>query len=54
MKNEFKEVVTEGQLTDEIITVLRDEIVAQFTKEENAVKIKFLNGQNFILTVNKV
>lgn len=52
MKN--AEVITTEELAEEIITILKDEIVATFSKEDDAVKIKFLNGQSFMLTIKEV
>lgn len=50
MKNE----ITRNELTEEILTILGDEIVATFDKDENGIKINFLNGQQFLITVREL
>ena len=38
-------------LTEEITLLVKDEIVATYTEEENALQVHFLNGQNFRISV---
>ena len=39
-------------LTEEIALLIREEIVATYTEEENGLQIHFINGQNFHILVN--
>jgi hypothetical protein len=41
-------------LTEEITLLVKDEIVATYTEEENALQVHFLNGQNFRISVEKM
>ena len=41
-------------LTEEITLLIKDEIVATYTEEENALQVHFLNGQNFRISVEKM
>ena len=41
-------------LTEEITLLIKDEIVATYTEEENALQIHFLNGQNFRIAVEEM
>lgn len=54
MDKQVNEAITEKDLAEEISTILSDELVATFCQKDNTVTIKFLNGQNFILTVKQV
>ena len=38
-------------LTEEITLLIKDEIVATYTEEDDAFQIHFFNGQNFRITV---
>ena len=35
-------------LTEEIAMLIKDEMIATYTKDERGLQIHFLNGQNFI------
>ena len=41
-------------LTEEITLLIKDEIVATYTEEENALQAHFLNGQNFRISVEEM
>ena len=41
-------------LTEEITLLVKDEIVATYTEEENALQVHFLNGQNFRISVEEM
>lgn len=41
-------------LTEEITLLIKDEIVATYTKEESALQVHFLNGQNFRISVEEM
>ena len=41
-------------LTEEITLLIKDEIVATYTEEENALQVHFLNGQNFRISVEEM
>ena len=41
-------------LTEEITMLVKDEIVATYTEEENALQVHFLNGQNFRISVKEI
>ena len=41
-------------LTEEITLLVKDEIVATYTEEENALQVHFLNGQNFRISIEEI
>ena len=41
-------------LTEEIVWLIKNDIVATYTEEEDALQIHFINGQNFRVTVAEV
>ena len=41
-------------LTEEITLLVKAEIVATYTEEENALQVHFLNGQNFRISVEEI
>ena len=41
-------------LTEEITLLIKDEIVATYTEEENALQVHFLNGQNFRISIEEM
>ena len=41
-------------LTEEITLLVKDEIVATYTEEENALQVHFLNGQNIRISVEEM
>ena len=41
-------------LTEEITLLIKDEIVATYTEEEDALQIHFINGQNFRVKVEEI
>lgn len=53
MKNTQTQI-TIKDLTEEITLLIKDEIVATYTEEENALQVHFLNGQNFRISVEEM
>ena len=51
-KNNTK--VSVKDLTEEITLLIKDEIVATYTEEEDALQIHFINGQNFRVKVEEI
>ena len=41
-------------LTEEITLLIKDEIVATYTEEENALQVYFLNGQHFRVSIEEM
>ena len=41
-------------LTEEITLLIKEEIVATYTEEEDALQVHFLNGQNFRIKVEEI
>ena len=41
-------------LTEEITLLVKDEIVATYTEEENALQVHFFNGQNFRISIEEM
>ena len=41
-------------LTEEIMLLIKEEIVAMYTEKENALKVHFLNGQNFCIRIEEI
>ena len=41
-------------LTEEITFLMREEIVATYTEQENGLQVHFLNGQNFLVEVKEI
>ena len=41
-------------LTEEITLLIKDEIVATYTEEEDALQVHFFNGQNFRISVEEM
>ena len=48
------EKISVKQLTEEITTLVREEIVATYTREEDGFTIHFLNGQSFRVKVEEM
>ena len=53
MENNQKQISVRA-LTEEITLLVKDEIVATYTEEENALQVHFLNGQNFRISVEEM
>ena len=53
MENNQKQISVRA-LTEEITLLVKDEIVATYTEEENALQVHFLNGQNFRISVEEI
>ena len=53
MKNTQTQI-TIKDLTEEITLLIKDEIVATYTEEENALQVHFLNGQSFRISVEEM
>ncbi len=41
-------------VTEEITLLIKDEMVATYTKEENALQIHFFNGQSFRVAIEEM
>ena len=41
-------------LTEEITLLIKEDIVATYTEEEDALQIHFINGQNFRVKVEEI
>lgn len=41
-------------LTEEITLLIKDEIVATYTEEEDTLQVHFFNGQNFRISVEEM
>ena len=41
-------------LAEEITLLIKDELVATYTEEEDALQVHFLNGQNFRIRVEEI
>ena len=41
-------------LTEEITLLVKDEIVATYTEEDDALQVHFFNGQNFRIKVEEI
>ena len=52
MENNQK--ISVRDLTEEITLLIKDEIVATYTDEENALQVHFLNGQSFRISVEEM
>ena len=46
--------ITMKDLTEEITLLIKEEIVATYTEEENALQVHFLNGQSFRISVEEM
>ena len=53
MENNQRQISVKD-LTEEITLLVKDEIVATYTEEENALQVHFLNGQNFRISVEEI
>lgn len=53
MKNEHTQITVKG-LTETITALIKDEIVAMYTEEDNALLVHFLNGRNFRVKVEEI
>ena len=53
MENDQRQISVRD-LTEEITLLVKDEIVATYTEEENALHVHFLNGQNFRISVEEM
>ena len=53
MKNQRKEITKEA-LSQELTTIIKDELIALYTQEESATKIRFPNGQTFLFSVEEI
>ena len=53
MENNQRQISVRG-LTEEITLLVKDEIVATYTEEESALLVRFLNGQNFRISVEEM
>lgn len=41
-------------LTEELTLLIKEDIVATYTEEEDALQVHFLNGQNFRISVEEI
>ena len=49
-----QEKISVKDVTKEITLLIKDEMVATYTEEENALQIHFPNGQSFRVTVEEM
>ena len=49
-----QEKISVKDVTEEITLLIKDEMVATYTEEENALQIHFSNGQSFRVTVEEM
>lgn len=49
-----REKIETKDLTSEIAPILKDFFVAEITREGNAIKMQFKDGQKFYLTVREI
>lgn len=49
-----QEKISVKDVTEEITLLIKDEMVATYTEEENALQIRFPNGQSFRVTVEEM
>ena len=49
-----KAKISVKELTEEITLLMKEEVVATYTKEENAFQVHFLNGQKFRIKVEEM
>ena len=52
MNNEQQKISVK-ELMKEITLLIKDEIVAAYTEEEDALQVHFINGQNFRIKVEE-
>ena len=52
MRNDYR--VSLEEFTEEIAVLIKDELVAQFEKGKNLLKVQLQNGQKFCLTVEEM
>ena len=45
--------IKKNELTADLKTMLKDEFVAEITENDSALKLRFLNGQKFVLTITE-
>ena len=53
MKEQNTKISVE-ELTEEITLLIKEEVVATYTKEQNAFQVHFLNGQKFRIQVEEM
>ena len=53
MENKHPQISVKD-LTEEFTLLIKDEIVATYTEEEDALQVHFLNGQNFRIKVEEI
>ncbi len=49
-----KEKISVEQLTEEVKALLQEDFVAQIIQNNDRLQMQFLNGQNFVLTVEEI
>ena len=52
MKNK-QDKISVKELTEEITLLIKDEIVATYTEEDDALQVHFINGQTFRIKVEQ-
>ena len=53
MENNQRQISV-SDLTEEIALLIKAEIVATYTEEENALQVHFLNGQHFRISIEEM
>lgn len=49
----MKVEIQRSELVEQIMNALRDEFVAEITREEDAIALRFVSGQKFTVTVEE-
>ena len=45
--------IEKSELVEQIVSALQDEFVAEITQEEDAIVLRFVSGQKFLLRVEE-
>ncbi len=53
-EDNYPEVITPWYLLNLLKPIIRDEIIAQFRFDRTGIRMKFVNGQKFHLTINEI
>lgn len=53
-KDDYPEVITPWYLLDILKPIIREEFIAQCRYDRTGIRMKFLNGQKFHLTITEI
>lgn len=53
-EEDYPKVITPWYLLTLLKPIIKDEIVAQFRFDRTGIRMKFVNGQKFHLTINEI